>query len=81
MQGNRMNMFEREERDSPRPYGTRKRHWDAIPGFRFASSGAILASSLREEGRCFSVSSTGEVRFDNKGPSCGWPAVVCNVRS
>jgi len=51
MQGNRMNMFERKERDSPRPYGTRKRHWDAIPGFRFASSGAILVPSLREEVR------------------------------
>jgi aspartyl-tRNA(Asn)/glutamyl-tRNA(Gln) amidotransferase subunit C len=42
-------MSSREERDSPRPYGTRKRNWCSVPGLRFALSGAIFASSLREE--------------------------------
>jgi hypothetical protein len=69
-----MNMVEREDGDSPRPYGTRKRHWDAIPGFRFASSGAIFVSSLREEGGRVSVSETEGTIFGNKNHSCSFQA-------
>lgn len=29
------------------PSGREKRTWDAVPGFRFSPSGAILVSSLR----------------------------------
>src|ERR1700691_5989887 len=45
----------RERRESPRPYGTRKTSLVAVPGFRpprRTPSGAIFASSLREEFSC-----------------------------
>ena len=51
-------MITREERCSPRPYGTRKRGRDAIPGLRYASSGAIFVPSLREGGICSSLPAT-----------------------
>ena len=44
-----MNIMAWGVRGSPRPYGTRKRDWDAIPGLRYAPSGAIFVPSLREE--------------------------------
>ena len=43
-----MKVAEREGSVSPRPYGTRVCAWGAFPGFRFASSGAILDASLRD---------------------------------
>jgi hypothetical protein len=39
-----------------RPFGPRKRLWDAKPGFHFASSGAIFDFSLRENSHRISVS-------------------------
>ena len=65
-QGNRMNKVEQEERDSPRPYGARKMRWGSVPGLRFASSGAILISSLREDGARILISGTDGTTSDKK---------------
>jgi hypothetical protein len=54
-QGNCINVIAWEVRGSPRPYGTRKRGWDAIPGLRYTPPWAIFVPSLREECDSFSV--------------------------
>jgi len=73
-QGNRMNMVELEERDSPRPYGARKRRWGSVPGLRFASSGAIFVPSLREDGGRILILDTDGIASDKKDQSCNCPA-------
>ncbi len=51
----RMKVAKREEKHSPRPYGTRDSFRDGPPG----SIGAIFISSVREEGHCVSVQGSG----------------------
>ncbi len=43
-----VNLVERERRASPRPYGTRKSNWGAVPGFH-PGLFSILPSGKRSE--------------------------------
>ena len=70
----------RGKRGSPRPCGLRKCDWDAVPGFRFASFGAIFASSFREESRSFSVSSKEGDGFDSNEHSFDCPDPCTDLR-
>src|ERR1035438_5141620 len=74
-QGNCTNMVERRRGASLRPYGTRNRHLDAVPGLRYAPPWAIFLSSLREDRSWLSVSASNGTSFRNRMRSCDCPGM------